>query len=77
MEGWGAVGVLPELKEVEQRGGREGWMEAGGGRWSEVGWGQRGPTGALGRLLAFQLPPHYINTQWCHTLFTHASTHTH
>lgn len=72
-----AVGVLQELKEVEQRGGREGWMEAGGGRWSEVGWGQRGPTGALGRLLAFQLPPHYINTQWCHTLFTHASTHTH
>lgn len=40
--------------------------------------GEEGADGSpLGRLLAFQLPPYYINTQWCHTLFTHSSTHTH
>lgn len=66
----------------------EGWMEAGmegegrgvsprSGDDAGVGWGWRGATGALGRLFEFQLPPHYINTHWCHTLVTHVFTHTH
>lgn len=75
-------GVLQEPKEVEQRrgmdGGREGeerGVSPRSGDDAGARWGKRGATGALGRLSEFQLPPHYINTHWCHTLVTHVSTH--
>lgn len=73
---WGSPGA--------ERGGaegRDGWRQGRGvsprsGDDAGVGWGWRGATGALGRLFEFQLPPHYINTHWCHTLVTHVFTHT-
>lgn len=69
-------GGAPERGGAERR---EGAGESLCQRWSEVELGWRGATGALGRLFAFQLPPHYINTHWClwldaHTLLAHACT---
>lgn len=69
-------GGLPgaERGGAEEEGSLSASAADAGVRW---GGDERGATGALGRLLAFQLPPHYINTRWCLWLDAHAHTHMH